>query len=151
MIVKQLRSAIDDIFTLCNFQKSENVIDLIVGTACVESECGKYIKQINGPACGIFQIEPNTAKDIQNNYIKYRENLKELHNLLYIKKLTLEQNLMYNLAYQIFICRVFYLRIKEPVPNDIKDIANYWKKYYNTYLGKGTVEAFINKKEKLDV
>ena len=151
MKAKQLREAIKDVLTKCNFTITDEIINLLVGTACVESNCGEYIKQINGPACGIFQIEPNTAKDIQENYIKYKPDLKYLHDKFYLKSLTLEENLMYNLSYSILMCRLFYRRIKEPIPKTISGQAAYWKKYYNTYLGKGTIEDYINKKEKLDV
>ena len=80
MKAKQLRDAIKDVLTKCNFTITDDIVNLLVGTACVESNCGEYIKQINGPACGIFQIEPNTAKDIQENYIKYKPDLKYLHD-----------------------------------------------------------------------
>ena len=151
MKAKQLREAIKDVLTKCNFTINDDIVNLLVGTACVESNCGEYIKQINGPACGIFQIEPNTAKDIQENYIKYKPDLKYLHDKFYLKGLTLEENLMYNLSYSILMCRLFYRRIKEPIPKTISGQAAYWKKYYNTHLGKGTIEDYINKKEKLDV
>lgn len=151
MIAKQLREAIIRVLTKFKMQVTNNIVSMLVGTACVESECGKYIKQIKGPACGIFQIEPNTARDIIDNYINYRENLKDIHYKLYNIHLTLEENLCYNLAYSIFMCRVFYLRIKEPIPESIVDQAKYWKKYYNTHLGKGTEQLYINKVEKLDV
>ena len=151
MKTKQLREAIKSILIKCNMPITDEVVNLLVGTACVESNCGEYIKQINGPACGIFQIEPNTAKDIQKNYIKYKPDLKYLHDKFYLKSLTLEENLMYNLSYSILMCRLFYRRIKEPIPKTVSEQAAYWKKYYNTHLGKGTIEDFINKKEKLDV
>lgn len=151
MKAKQLREAIKSTLSKCNLPCSEDLLNLLVGTACVESNCGEYIKQINGPACGIFQIEPNTAKDIQENYIKYKPDLRHLHDKFYLKGLTLEENLMYNLSYSILMCRLFYRRIKEPIPKTISGQAAYWKKYYNTHLGKGTIEDYINKKEKLDV
>ena len=39
---------------------SESATNLLLGTAAQESRFGTYIKQINGPACGVFQIEPLT-------------------------------------------------------------------------------------------
>ena len=40
---------------------SPEAVALVLGTACVESQCGEYIKQMGkGPALGIFQIEPAT-------------------------------------------------------------------------------------------
>lgn len=151
MNINQLREAIIDVLIDCDFEPSDNVVTLLLGTAGVESNFGEYIKQINGPACGIFQIEPFTANDMYNNYIKYRNNLLNKYNELFIKTLSLEQNLCYNLAFQIFMCRVFYLRIKEKIPTELKDIAKYWKIYYNTNLGKGKIEKFIEIMEKNNV
>lgn len=151
MKVSQLKEAIISTLTKCNFTITDEIVNLLIGTACVESNCGEYIKQINGPACGIFQIEPNTAKDIQDNYIKYKPDLKYLHDKFYLKGLTLEENLMYNLSYSIFMCRLFYRRIKEPIPSILDEQAKYWKKYYNTEKGKGTIEQYKLKWSKYNV
>ncbi len=61
-----------------------------------------------------------------------------------------EMNFYYNsnlyaiLPYATAMCRIHYLRVKEPLP-DIHPVTmgSYWKKYYNTELGKGTVEEFV--------
>ena len=37
---------------------------LLFCTAAIESNCGEYIKQINGPALGVWQMEPATHMDI---------------------------------------------------------------------------------------
>ena len=40
---------------------------LKLGTGAIESNCGEFIKQINGPALGIWQMEPKTHDDIWLN------------------------------------------------------------------------------------
>jgi hypothetical protein len=35
------------------------------------------------------------------------------------------------------------IHVAAPIPTDAKEIAAYWKLYYNTPLGAGTVEDFI--------
>lgn len=144
MNYNQLKQAIIDILTKINLPFNENVVNLIAETACQESACGKYIKQLNnGPAKGIFQCEPATAKDIMKNYVAYKPAIRSKLNEIYIHYLTLEDNLMYNLAYSVAICRIHYLRVAESVPDTVEGRAVYWKKYYNTSLGKGTVEEYI--------
>lgn len=150
MDTTQLEEAIYGIFDRFNLTFSNHVVDMLIETACAESCCGKYLHQINGPACGIFQIEPNTARDIVSNYIQYRPEYKEVYNQLFIKSLDLRQNLIYNLAFQIFICRLFYQRIKEPIPHNRTLRASYWKKYYNTAKGKGTIKGYLEKVSKYD-
>lgn len=148
MQYNQLKEAIVKILQKLQLPINEDVVNLISEIACVESNCGDYIKQINGPACGIFQIEPNTAKDIINNYLAYRTQYKNKVMSTYINSMTIEENLMYNLAFSVALCRVFFLRITESVPNTVEGRAEYWKKYYNTVYGKGTVEDYIKKVEK---
>ena len=145
---KQLFDTILDTLEYCGMTCSDNVVNMIIETACVESNCGEYIKQIKGPACSIFQIEPNTAKDIIQNYIVKNKPRLQNFNRLYNANLTLEQNLCTNLMFAIFMCRCFYLRIKEPIPSTVELRAKYWKKYYNTNLGKGTVEKYIKAVDK---
>jgi len=132
--------------TLIEIDKhSEASVNLLLGTAAQESGFGTYIRQIGGgPALGVFQMEPNTEADIWMNYLLYRREL-----LSHIKRLAgLEAanawHLEGNLIYQIIMARAHYLRVHEVLPpaDDIEGLARYWKQYYNTPLGKGTVEEF---------
>ena len=148
MNYKQLFDLILDTLEFCNMTCSDRIVKMIAETACVETNCGQYIKQINGPACGIFQIEPRTARDIIDHFIFYKPKLRNNFAKLYNDYLTLEQNLCTNLMFSIFMCRCFYLRIKETIPSTVEDRAKYWKKYYNTALGKGTVEKYIKAVDK---
>ena len=148
MQYKQLKEAIVKILQKTQLPISEDAVNMISEVACVESNCGEYIKQINGPACGIFQIEPNTAKDILNNFLAYRTQYKNKVMSTYINSMSLEENLMYNLAFSVAMCRAFFLRINESIPTTVEKRAEYWKKYYNTVYGKGTVEDYIRKVEK---
>lgn len=124
-------------------QAAEN---LVVGTALVESRL-KYIKQIGGgPALGVFQMEPNTYNDIYHNYLSYRPDLKVLVDATRDGRLTtLEEELVYNLAFAAAMCRVHYVRVKHPLPayTDAVGMAEYWKAHYNTPLGAGTVEKAL--------
>ncbi|HIE39972.1 MAG TPA: hypothetical protein EYP76_00900 [Thiomicrorhabdus sp.] len=51
-----------------------------------------------------------------------------------------------NDKYAAAIARVHYLRVRAPIPqyNNIPKMAAYWKRYYNTILGKGKEIEFIN-------
>lgn len=127
---------------------NENAVELIMLTVAQESEFGRYIRQVRGPAQGVIQLEPNTEKDIWINFIRFELDLKEK-----IKQLTGVTNygnklaLRGNLVYQIILCRIYYYRKPESLPHrtNIKGMATYYKTHYNTYLGKATVEEAINK------
>src|SRR5882757_814136 len=48
---------------------------LLLGTAIHESEGFRFRKQRNGPALGVFQMEPFTHNDIWNTYLSYHPTL----------------------------------------------------------------------------
>ena len=52
---------------------------------------------------------------------------------------------MSNIALQAAFCRLKYKRDKYALPksNDLKAQAEYWKRVYNTHLGKGTIKHFM--------
>jgi len=129
---------------------SESAVNLLMGTAAQETHLGFYIKQLNGPAKGIFQCEPATFGDYVKNYLTYNPNLKlRIENACDIRNWNPEA-LVYNLKFAICMARVHYLRISEPLPikDAYHDMATYWKKYYNTYMGAGTTKEFIKNYKK---
>jgi len=130
---------------------SEAAVNLLLGTAAQESHMGTYLKQINGPALGIYQMEPRTYSDIFDNYLKFRFQIFNgiLNYCNYQSKPRVE-NLVDNLSLATLMARVHYLRVTIPLPaaNDIEGLARYWKRHYNTSQGKGTVEEFIRNYQK---
>ncbi|EIU6870663.1 hypothetical protein L5169_004800 [Vibrio parahaemolyticus] len=124
---------------------------LIVGTIYQES-AAKFLKQIGGgPALGVIQMEPATYKDIWNSYLAYKRSLaNKITELASMESLDKdmrphESQLITNLSFAVAMCRVHYLRKKPPLPKagDIEGLAEYWKEHYNTHLGAGKVEDFI--------
>jgi hypothetical protein len=118
--------------------------NLVLGTIAQESAYGKYHRQIgNGPALGIAQMEPNTFNDIVKNFLLYRPyTLDLIKKVCGVTKLKAE-DLETNDKLAICMCRVQYLRFKNPIPHDLAGYATLWKLRYNTPLGAGTVEEFI--------
>ena len=57
---------------------------------------------------------------------------------------------MSNIALQVAFCRLKYRRDKYPLPkaSDLEGQAKYWKRVYNSKLGKGTVKHFIEMNKK---
>jgi hypothetical protein len=120
---------------------------LLLGTAIHESEGFRFRKQRNGPALGIFQMEPYTHDDIWKTYLHYYPTLSaQVASLLSNPKANKLYELEFNDKYAAGMARIKYARSNAPVPavNDIPGMAAYWKRHYNTYLGKGTVKQFIS-------
>jgi len=117
--------------------------ELLLGTALQESRL-QYIKQLGtGPALGVFQMEPRTHDDIWKNYLSYKPDLAKAVGKL--SHSVNAQSLATDLLYAAAMSRVHYLRIPERLPaeGDIGGQAAYWKQYYNTYLGAGTEEEYL--------
>jgi hypothetical protein len=118
--------------------------NLLIGTALTESLL-KYVRQVRGPACGVFQMEPTTHDDIWANYLKYKVHLRDKVSMLMDETSPDWEQLVYNLRYGAAMCRVHYLRVPAALPaaDDAEGLAKYWKDYYNTHLGAGTVEKAL--------
>jgi hypothetical protein len=123
--------------------------NLILGTCAQESNMGTYISQLNGgPARGIYQMEEKTYEDIWENFLKFNGVLyKKISDIEADDKTNLFFQLTWNLKYATAMAFMSYFRHKKFVdldPKDIEGMANYWKKYYNSSLGKGTEQEFID-------
>lgn len=128
---------------------SQAAEDLILGTACQESHCGKYIRQLGCKgaigAFGVWQMELATARDIYDNFLRYKPDLKAKVESLRNPNQELTESLTTNLMYACAMCRIHYLRVPEPLPTGtIESFAKYYKKYYNTIKGKATEQEYIN-------
>ena len=127
---------------------SANAEELLVAIAAHESAACKYIYQMNdGPARGIFQQEKLSHDEIFTILFPTRQALryKVMDACNFLANPSYE-SLASNTGWAIIACRLHFLRFKDPIPDasDIESIANYWKKYWNTSAGKGTIEEFIN-------
>jgi hypothetical protein len=130
---------------------NKNAEELLFAIACHESHRGTYIKQVSGGALGIYQMEKQTYYDIFDNFLKYRDQLKaDLFQAIGVDRMPDPNRMIWDMKLATAMCRIFFLRFSEPLPehSNIHDIAIYWKKYYNTTLGKGTTEAFIKDYDK---
>ena len=124
---------------------SEDAMALVMRTGMAESGF-KTLKQYGGgPALGFWQVEPATAKDVVDNYLKYRD--KKMNTLKFMGFIddNIEFSLQSNIAVQAAFCRLCYMRDKHAIPpkEDIEAQAKYWKRVYNTHLGKGTIKHFL--------
>lgn len=124
---------------------SQIVENLLIGTALQESGL-HWLAQENGPAVGIYQIEPKTYDWIKGkirDHILYPK-IINICGLCYLPNDPAA--LIWNLRYATVVCRFRYLEVKAPLPetNNISLIADYWKQWYNTPEGAGKAEEFIN-------
>ena len=125
---------------------SEEAVDLLLLTAAHESKLGTYLMQINGPAVGIFQMEPATHKD-HWNYILQRHWLHKAFSDLRLSCNDAD-SMEWDLRYATLMARVHYYRKPEKLPEAdgtkeyLDNLGAYAKKHYNTVLGKATASKY---------
>ena len=122
---------------------------LLLCTAAIESKCGYYIKQINGPALGIWQMEPATLRSIYLHCDALKEENfdKKLGKLAYpVDEFGINKAVLLSPMSACAMARLKYSMDKEPLPDrhDIKAVYDYYKRIYNTPAGASTYEKFCS-------
>lgn len=116
---------------------------LLLGTAAVESKF-QHLRQIRGPALGLWQMEPATARDLFHNFLRFRpELLDAVSDLKGDQPTGWSSPLAGNLYFACAMARAHYFRVPQPMPVDPSGYAAYWKEHYNTPLGRGTEAKFM--------
>ena len=130
---------------------SEAAENLLMGTAAHESRSGRYLRQIRGPARGLYQMEPATHVDLLTNYLRYRDELRDELGKFIAKAPGPVQQLSTNMAYATAAARLQYWRVPEALPEaqDIIGLAAYYKRHWNTFAGKATEFDFVRAYRKL--
>jgi hypothetical protein len=120
-------------------------VELLMGTWAIESNGGQYTHQLgNGPAHGLWQVERTTFIDVLTR-------CKRKHYAILqgaIDGRTPEdcfEDLITNHTFCAQVARLKYYLCPGFIPPTLQGQAEYWKKYYNTVFGAGTVEKYIEK------
>jgi hypothetical protein len=159
MIPSQFRSMLDMVLKRMGnaVPYTRSARELLMLTAATESLLGVYLEQVGGPACGVFQMEPDTERDIWDNFLRYKPELQSA--VMQFRSINPDiqmYELKYNLMYQVAMARMHYRRVKAAIPSCVFDkdgyldrdsihkMAEYWKQYYNTVKGKGKVEEAVS-------
>lgn len=125
--------------------QSEAAANLLLGTALVESGLRYLVQHGDGPARGVYQIEPASFDDLGTNFLAFRPSLRIALGALSFPGLSRIHQLTGNLTFATAVARLIYWRAPGALPgaDDVPGLAAYWKAHYNTALGGGTVEKFI--------
>ena len=128
---------------------SDDAVELIYRTGMAETKYKHLIQMGGGPAVGFFQCEPATMRDIIENYASYRPDIMTKLYALGYDDTDAEMRMMGSIPLQVAFCRLKYRRDKYMIPSaeDIAEQGKYWKRVYNTKLGKGTLEHFLETNE----
>lgn len=128
---------------------SDAARNLVIGTGLQETQF-YWVDQTSpgpGPGFGPFQCERRTHNGLWNNFLpKYPQLMTDVSSLLGLYPTDRVLALHGNWNYATAMCRVHYRAVAAPLPGarDSRGLAQYWKEYYNTEKGKGTVEEFLD-------
>lgn len=123
-----------------------NAIALLIETACAETQLGKYKDPTERYAgTGLTQVDESTFDWLKSKYdsSKVENDLKIAFGFTLSKVQYLELDLSPLLAF--VFCRLRYMTVRDPIPGTRIERAKYWKKNYNSSIGKGTVEGYLKK------
>jgi hypothetical protein len=118
---------------------SDDAVELLVFTCAAESNGGEFLKQVKGPALGIYQMEPATHNDIWNNYLKHRLQTSQIMAMKFdCPTIPYAERMIHDLRYATAMARLHYRRVKYALPDrkDGEAMWSYYKEHYNTPLGK---------------
>ena len=147
---KQFREVI--CCTLADFGEkysTDAAIELLMMTAAAESDLGSYLYQDDGDAeieqelaLGVFQVESMTFYDVLKRVIQSRYPGFPCHTFT---------DLITDIRLGIVIARFKYWSIPEALPraDNVRGLARYYKRYYNTPNGKARTGDVIRKYEQL--
>jgi hypothetical protein len=134
--------------SVCNILghgKHKQAVPMLLETASVETNLGTYQDPTpNGAGFGLTQADQVAVIDVA-----YRtrpsdvQRIKEAFNFNIRQLIASDLN---NDPLKAFVfTRCFYKLIPAQFPTDLAGRAQYWKTYYNTESGKGTVQKYIRK------
>jgi hypothetical protein len=112
----------------------------VIATGAVETLQGTFLVQENsGPGLGLFQIEPQSLDDLLAACTPSQ--IAVLDSLGTPQPPAVQ--IVTNLVYAAAICRLYYWQVPAALPpNTLAGLYGYWKLYYNTPAGAGTLAQF---------
>lgn len=118
-------------------------ITLALMCAAHESHMGSFLKQVKGPALGMYQMEPRTHDDIWVNGVHDRPDIRGwLYSWAVEGGVHKSEEMSWNHRYATAMFRAHFLRFKEGIPKSLEDQAKYLKKYWNG-PGKATPQEYL--------
>lgn len=122
-----------------------NAYRILVETAAAETLCGTLPdKTRNGAGRGLFQCDEIGFVDVIQRASRADIDALELAFDFRLTDIKWEQ-LNYSPLIAAAVARLHYKLRPGAIPGDLRGRAEYWKKWYNSVAGKGSVADYIFK------
>lgn len=142
-----LKECIDIVCNCLGYGINGVADELLIETARAETGAGTIADNSIGAGMGITQIDKIPFVDIQDR-VRHSDRDKIKEELGIDLALISWEHIRYNPLLCVLFTRLKYKKIPETIPSSIKGRAEYWKTYYNTEAGKGTVKHYIDANKK---
>lgn len=124
------------------YGSNENADVFLVETSGAETNKGSIKDYSLGAGMGITQIDELPFQDIKDR-CRDSDKQKLIDNLGVNIDLVEWEHLRYNPFMCFIFTRLKYKKVPGAIPTSLEGRAQYWKTYYNTEAGKGTIEHFV--------
>lgn len=128
--------------------KHKKAVNLLMETAGQETLLGKLDDLSEFAGMGLTQFDKIPFYDVKD---RCRESDKQ--KVLDCFGIDINIVEWTDLRYNPLLCFIFtrlkYKKIEEPIPLTLEERGKYWKKYYNSELGKGTAKEYVYNNIKL--
>lgn len=112
---------------------SEDAEELILYTYTIQNPKETFLKHNNDKTLGIYLMSPKIYNDLWQNYIySHMQFLLLLTSNFDCIRMPSEERLIYDLRFATAMTRLFYARIKDPIPSKTEPLA-VWQ-YYNNHF-----------------
>lgn len=119
----------------------DNLYKMLLETAIVETDAGRAVMDTNrNYGRSIMQFD----KVGYDEALRIRQKVGDKDFNYEIIKGYMSDELQKNPRFAMYLARMFYLGKSEPIPSTLENRALYWKRYYNTLLGAGSVEKYLD-------
>lgn len=118
---------------------------MLLETCAAETGCGDYRDPTpDGAGRGVGQTDADTFGWLKTKFAQ-SDVAKRIDSRFGIRLSRVNHDdLDYNPLLSLIFVRLRYLVVPDAIPSTVEGRAAYWKQYYNTSAGKGTVEHYQN-------
>lgn len=146
--IEQAKEISQRVCAVLGHGKHRAASSLLLETACAETQLGQYPDNYAAEGHGLHQFDTIAIKDTINRTRPIDFMRVENAFSFSLDDVTAE-SLQSDPLQSFVLCRLKYKLRPEEIPADMVSRAVYWKRFYNTEAGAGTVDHYLESAERI--